>query len=151
MHCSRSQWRMVVIVTVCALFVTSHCDVKFTFQIQRFGEGFWHNAYHYTRTLLIHCCVTYYVIILTLNYQHSNLNCRCKILCTQRYDQAIITAKISDCTLKPSSKTRSAVQQRCLELQKQSARMSLWIPAVEPRSCAPGIAHTQGCLIETRQ
>jgi len=31
---------MVVIVAGCALFVTSHCDVKFTFQIQRFGEVF---------------------------------------------------------------------------------------------------------------
>jgi len=27
---------MVIIVTGCALFVTSHCDVEFTFQIQRF-------------------------------------------------------------------------------------------------------------------
>ena len=32
------RWRMLVIVTVCALFRTSHCDVKFTFQIQRFAE-----------------------------------------------------------------------------------------------------------------
>jgi len=34
------QWRKAVIVTGCALFVMSHCDVKFTFQIQRFGKGF---------------------------------------------------------------------------------------------------------------
>jgi len=27
---------MVVIVTGCALFVTSHCDVKFPFPIQRY-------------------------------------------------------------------------------------------------------------------
>jgi len=47
---------MVVIAAGCALFVTSQCDVKFTFQIQRFGAFFWHNANHYTRTLLIHCC-----------------------------------------------------------------------------------------------
>jgi len=46
----------VAIVTGRALFVTSHCDVKFTFPIQRFGEVLWHNAYHYTRTLLIRCC-----------------------------------------------------------------------------------------------
>jgi len=31
---------MVVVVTGCALFVTSHCEFKFTFQIQRFGEVF---------------------------------------------------------------------------------------------------------------
>jgi len=31
-------WRMVVIVAGCALFVTSHGDVRFTFQIHRFGE-----------------------------------------------------------------------------------------------------------------
>jgi len=49
---------MVVIVTGCTLFVTSHCDVRFTFQIQRFGTIFWDNAYHYTRTLLIHCRIT---------------------------------------------------------------------------------------------
>jgi len=36
----RNQWRMVVIVTGCALCVTSHCDVKFTFQIQCFGDVF---------------------------------------------------------------------------------------------------------------
>jgi len=33
-------WWTVVIVTGCALFVTSHCDVKLTFQIQRFSEVF---------------------------------------------------------------------------------------------------------------
>jgi len=32
------QWRMVVIVAGCALFVTSHKDVKFMFPIHRFGE-----------------------------------------------------------------------------------------------------------------
>jgi len=31
---------MVLIVTGCALFVTSHCDIRFTFQIQCFGEVF---------------------------------------------------------------------------------------------------------------
>ena len=71
-------------VTGCALFVTSQCDVRFTFQIQRFGEVFGHNAYHYTCTLLIHCCITSYVIILTLKYQRSNLKCRCKIHSTVR-------------------------------------------------------------------
>jgi len=45
---------------------------------------------------------------------------------TQRCDQAIITRKIPDCTLKPWSETHSAVQQRSLQLQKQSARMSFW-------------------------
>jgi len=32
--------RIVIISVGCALFVTSHCDVKFIFQIQRFGEVF---------------------------------------------------------------------------------------------------------------
>jgi len=43
MFCNRVdtiQWRMVVTATGCAVFVTSHCDVKFTFQIQRFDEVF---------------------------------------------------------------------------------------------------------------
>ena len=31
------------------------------------------------------------------------------------------------------------LQQHSLQLQKRSARMSLWIRAVEPRRCAPGI------------
>jgi len=39
-HMPEKQWRKAVIVTGCALFVMSHCDVKFTFQIQRFGKGF---------------------------------------------------------------------------------------------------------------
>jgi len=37
------RWRMLVIVTVCALLRTSHCDAKFTFQIQHFAEVCWHN------------------------------------------------------------------------------------------------------------
>jgi len=35
---SIEQWRMVVIVTVYMLFVTSQCDVTFTFANRRFGE-----------------------------------------------------------------------------------------------------------------
>jgi len=35
---SIEQWRMVVIVTGYALFVTSQYDVIFTFASQRFGE-----------------------------------------------------------------------------------------------------------------
>jgi len=42
---------MVVIVTGCALIVTSHYDVKFSFPIQRFGEVGRHNAYHYIHAL----------------------------------------------------------------------------------------------------
>jgi len=38
--CGEHQRCAVVIVTGCALFVTSHCDGKFMFQIQRFGEVF---------------------------------------------------------------------------------------------------------------
>jgi len=49
---------------------------------------------------------------LTLTYQRSNLKCRSKIhSTTQRCDQAIITAKISDCTLKPTRETHSVLQQ----------------------------------------
>jgi len=42
------QWRMVVILTGCTLFLTSMCDVKFTFQNQRFGEVFWQCISLYT-------------------------------------------------------------------------------------------------------
>jgi len=48
------QWPMVAIVIGCALFVTSHCDVKFTFLIQLFGEVCGHNAYHSTRRTKIY-------------------------------------------------------------------------------------------------
>jgi len=61
---------------------------------------------------------------------------------TQRYGQAIITAKISNCRLKSLSETHSALQQPSLQLEKQSARMSLWMRPVEPRRCALGITHT---------
>ena len=37
---NKNQWHMAVIIAGCALFVTSHCGVKFTFQIQRCGEVF---------------------------------------------------------------------------------------------------------------
>ena len=39
------QWRMVVIATGYALFVTSQYDVIFTFANQRFGEVCWHNMH----------------------------------------------------------------------------------------------------------
>jgi len=45
------QWRMVIIVTVCALFVTSYHDVIFTFLIQRFRELCWHNTHIVLNTL----------------------------------------------------------------------------------------------------
>jgi len=54
---------MVVIVAGCLLFVTSHRDVKFTFQIQRFGEFFLtqcmslytHPRYSLLYNLICHC------------------------------------------------------------------------------------------------
>jgi len=49
------RWLLLMGVWI-ALFVTSH--VKFTLQIQRFGDVFWHNACHYTRTLFIQSCTT---------------------------------------------------------------------------------------------
>jgi len=42
---SIEQWRMVVIVTECTLFLTSQYDVIFTFPNQRFGEVCWHNIH----------------------------------------------------------------------------------------------------------
>jgi len=50
------QWRMVVIVTGCALFVTSYHDVIFTFS----NPSFWRSlltqwAYYSKHTLLIRC------------------------------------------------------------------------------------------------
>jgi len=90
-----------------------------------------------------------YAIVLTLTFQRSNLKCKSEIQSTaQRDEQAIITAKISDCTLKATRETHSALQQRIVQLQKQSARMSLWIRAVDPR-CTHGKAQNQGCDIET--
>ena len=70
---------------------------------------------------------------------------------TQRYDQAIVTSKISYCTLKPRNKTHSALQQRSLQLHEQSALMSLWLRATKPRKCAPAIAHTQDLTLGTAQ
>jgi len=43
---SIEQWRMVVIVTLYALFVTSQYDVIYTFANQRFGEVCWHSMQH---------------------------------------------------------------------------------------------------------
>jgi len=48
---------MAVIVTGFELFVTSYWDVKFTFPSQGYGKVYWHNAYHYTHTLLYPCCI----------------------------------------------------------------------------------------------
>ena len=47
---------MVVTVTAGALFVTSHCDVKFTLQMQRFGDVF--DAMH----VIIHALSLFIVV-----------------------------------------------------------------------------------------
>ena len=56
---------MVVIVIGCALFVTSYCDVKFTFQIQQCRQSFLtqcislyaHFPYSLLYNLICHCSV----------------------------------------------------------------------------------------------
>jgi len=90
------------------------------------------------------------VIVLTLTISAPTLDAgRCKVHSTLRPSNH--NSKISDCTLKPGSKTHSALQQRRSQLQKWTARMSiLCIRAVEPR-CARGVAHTQGWRMETRE
>ena len=49
------QWNMVVIC-LCAVFVTSQFDVIFMFPNQRFGEVCWHNMH-----ILLHALPLFYV------------------------------------------------------------------------------------------
>ena len=104
-------------------WVCAVCDVTFTFQNQRFGEVFWHNACHYTRShaLSFQGCSAKKSGVGTafphkikrktapnISNKVSNRLQGFPHRITERWDQAIITAKISDCTLKLRSKTHLA-------------------------------------------
>jgi len=70
---------------------------------------------------------------------------------------SIHNCKISNCMLKPGSKTHSALQQCSSQPQTESSQLSLCIRAVESSGCAPAMAHTlgpgahPGCYIETNK
>jgi len=56
---------MVVIIIENALFLTSQCDVTFTFANQRFGEACWHNMHiipHALSLLLVQCIIVISII-----------------------------------------------------------------------------------------
>ena len=62
----KRQWRMVAIVAECALFVTSHRNIIFTFPIQRFGEVCWHTMHIILHALSLFVVVQLNVIVLIL-------------------------------------------------------------------------------------
>jgi len=83
---------MVVIDAGCALFLTSHCDVKFTFHVQRFGEFFCQNSHQHTYPLysllydLICYCIGFKSSALQLKMQiQDTLNATTKQLYLQKY------------------------------------------------------------------
>jgi len=70
---------LLLLVTRCALFVTSPYGVIFPFPNQRFGDVCWHNMHTIQHALSLIGCTILCVIILNVSYQRSKLGYRSKI------------------------------------------------------------------------
>jgi len=111
---------MVVIVTVYMLFVTSQCDVTFTFANRRFGEVCWHNIHiiphAFSLLVAVQCCQCN-ELLSALQVRRLEQN-TALIAKTEQF----ITAKISCKALKQGFRTQSMLRQRSSQLQNKDAR-----------------------------